>query len=234
MAKTKWLLFDAGKTLLDFRPSMADVVERALAPRGISLTPAQREALEPAMWRHCDRISRERGTRTSIPDAWTYWADTYEAVAQELQLPDPAERALDLCDAFASPDAWQPYPDVTPALQRLSSLGVRMGVVSNWTDALHDILKGLDLYRYFDFVLTSAEVGVEKPDPAIFRPALRLADRAPEQLLYVGDSLTHDLPASTAAGLMFTLIDRDGRHQGAPCHRTTSLHELVAMIEMAG
>jgi len=234
MSKTKMILFDAGQTLLDFNPTMADVVQRTLAARGITLTAAQREQIEPAMWRHSSRIARERGTRTSVADSWTFWVDTYEAIARDLELPDPAERALDLTDAFASADAWRPFPDVVPGLGRLAALGIPMGVVSNWTDALHGILQGLGLFHYFDFVITSAEVGVEKPDPSIFRPALRLADLAPEEILYVGDSLTHDLPAATTAGLNFLLLDRAGRHQGAACHRTSSLNDLASLLERAG
>jgi len=231
--KTKMILFDAGQTLLDFRSSMAEVVSRSLLRDGIRLAKAQQELVEPLMWSHSVRLQAERGTRTSVAESWAFWAAVYEGMALDLGLPDPARHAVHLMEAFASPDAWEPFADVHSTLTRLRSVGLSLGVVSNWSVALHGILTGLDLHDYFDFVITSAEVGVEKPDPAIFGPAMEAAGVCASECLYVGDSLTHDLPSSMAAGLDFALIDRAGRHHHAPCARLASLHDLARLAERA-
>lgn len=231
--KTKMILFDAGQTLLDFRTSMAEIVSRSLQRVGIDMPEDQLEHVEPLMWKHSVRLQSEWGPRTSVERSWAFWSAVYEGMAADLGLPDPARQAIHLTQAFSAPDAWRAYDDVHSTLERLRHLGVPLGVVSNWSVALHGILAGLDLRDYFDFVVTSAEAGIEKPDPAIFGPALAAAGLPAEQCLYVGDSLGNDLPSSTAAGLAFALIDRTGRHHHAPCMRLATLHDLILLAERA-
>ena len=51
------------------------------------------------------------------------------------------------------------------------------------------MLKNLGLAKYFDFVLTSEELGVEKPDVLMFDAALEAAgDISPDAAVHVGDS----------------------------------------------
>ena len=68
-------------------------------------------------------------------------------------------------------DAWELYPDVEPMLGAVREMGVHIGVVSDWGSNLRDILAGLELDRYLDFVLPSGAVGVAKPNPAFFAVA---------------------------------------------------------------
>lgn len=233
MRSKKMILFDCGQTLVDFHPTMADVVRRWLDPHGVAFSSAQLAQVEPLMWRHSARLQQERGLATSVSETRGFWHSVYVGIAADLGLADPVRQADRLTEAFSSPDAWRPFADVPTGLDRLERLGVRLAVVSNWSDALHGILQGLHLADYFEFVITSAEVGVEKPDPAIFRPALDATGLSPAEILYVGDSLGHDLPASAAAGLDFALIDRAGRHVHAPCRRIHSLLDLAALLEKA-
>lgn len=58
--------------------------------------------------------------------------------------------------------------------QDLRQYPVKIGVISNWDDRLHKVLEAMKLRPYFDFVLTSTVVGVEKPDSAIFQLALQV------------------------------------------------------------
>ena len=61
---------------------------------------------------------------------------------------------------------FDPYEDVVPALRRWRAAGLRLVVVSNWDISLHDVLRQTRLDELLDGVLTSAEVGASKPDPA--------------------------------------------------------------------
>ena len=49
-------------------------------------------------------------------------------------------------------------------------------------------------------IIISEEFGLMKPDPAIFNEATQQAGYAPEQILYVGDSLTSDVDGALNAG----------------------------------
>jgi putative hydrolase of the HAD superfamily len=102
------------------------------------------------------------------------------------------------------------FPDAAPALAELRALGLRLVCVSNWDVSLPEVLERCGLAGALDGVVTSAEVGARKPDPAIFAPALELAGCAATEALYVGDTPAEDLAAARAAGVPGLLIDRTG------------------------
>ncbi|WP_338123146.1 HAD family hydrolase [Streptomyces microflavus] len=91
------------------------------------------------------------------------------------------------------------YPDVQPALGGLQELGIRVVVAGNQTAKAGDMLRGLDLPA--DLVVTSAEWGVAKPDPAFFTRVLEASQAMPSETLYVGDHPANDIFPAAAAGL---------------------------------
>jgi putative hydrolase of the HAD superfamily len=102
------------------------------------------------------------------------------------------------------------YPDAEPALRGLRERGMRLLAVSNWDCSLSAVLERCGLGELLDGVVTSAEVGASKPDPAIFRAALERAGSEPGQALHVGDTPEEDLAGARAAGIRALLIDRSG------------------------
>jgi putative hydrolase of the HAD superfamily len=105
---------------------------------------------------------------------------------------------------------FQPYPDAAPALEALRARGLRTICVSNWDYALPDVLQRCGLAGLLDGVVTSAEAGASKPDPAIFERALSLAGCSAAEAIHVGDSLEEDVGGARAAGLEALLLARDG------------------------
>ncbi|KAI8975429.1 HAD-like domain-containing protein [Mycotypha africana] len=92
---------------------------------------------------------------------------------------------------FNAGDAYTIFPDVLPTLEELKNQGFRMGVISNADERLATIIDNLELGKYFDFVLASADVGVVKPNKAIYDKALKAAGREvkPQEALHVGDDV---------------------------------------------
>jgi putative hydrolase of the HAD superfamily len=90
-------------------------------------------------------------------------------------------------------------PGARGGLERLRAHGLALAVVSNWDVGLHDHLDALGLAPFFAAIVTSAEVGAEKPDPAIFRAALDRLGVAPERSLHVGDHAFDENGAAAAA-----------------------------------
>jgi putative hydrolase of the HAD superfamily len=119
-----------------------------------------------------------------------------DVAAAELGVPVSVEQLL-------SALVFAPYPDVRPALERWRARGLRLVVVSNWDASLPLTLARLGLE--FDGVVTSAEAGAAKPDPAIVHRALELAGTT--DALLVGDS-PEDAAAARAAGIECVLLDR--------------------------
>jgi putative hydrolase of the HAD superfamily len=83
------------------------------------------------------------------------------------------------------------------AVQQLRARGLAVAVVSNWDLSLHERLAPLGIP-----VVTSAEAGARKPDPAVFRVALERLEVSPERTLHVGDTAA-DEEGARAAGLAF-------------------------------
>ncbi|XP_023247922.1 rhythmically expressed gene 2 protein-like, partial [Copidosoma floridanum] len=128
--------------------------------------------------------------------------------------------ASGLIDCYSSKHCWHKYPGT---LELLDSLHGRrdlvLGVVSNFDERLGIVLDSTGLRSYFAFVLTSYGFGIQKPSPAIFQEALRLASLGlsreirPEEAVHVGDRLDNDFLGARGAGWNAVLIDRDGKNE---------------------
>jgi putative hydrolase of the HAD superfamily len=147
------------------------------------------------------------------------------AVIQEhlrtaLPLPDVEE-------ALLAAVRFRAYPEVPGALARLRAGGARLAVVSNWDVSLHDVLERTGLRPLVDAVVISAELGVAKPDPAIFAAALERLGAAAGDALHVGDSVEHDVAGARAAGIDAVLVARDGAEVPDGVRAVASLDELL-------
>ena len=75
-----------------------------------------------------------------------------------------------------------------------------VALLSNATDRLRSDLRALSLEDEFDAIFSSAELGVAKPDPEVFRRVCAALGLAPEQCLFIDDSAGH-VAAAAAVGL---------------------------------
>lgn len=125
---------------------------------------------------------------------------------------------------------------VPETLEALRARGLHLGIVSNVDeDQLAYMVQLGRLERYFDSLLSSEKAGSCKPDLAIFEEALRRARCAPEETLFVGDSIHQDIEGANRAGLRSVLIwhradreppDRDPR----PQHVIRRIPELLPLV----
>jgi len=119
---------------------------------------------------------------------------------------------------------WAMFPDVPGCLDALA--GRRLGIISNGEAGQQQRkLEALGIGDRFDPVIVSAEIGLAKPDPAIFRYACRLAAAEPEACLFVGDQLAGDARAAAAVGLRGVWLDRSG--QARPPGDVEMIHSLA-------
>ena len=123
------------------------------------------------------------------------------------------------------------FPDTEPTLQSLSAAGYALGVISNSIGTIAEQLARAGLARYFRFILDSAVVGVEKPDPAIFRMALDQARVAAGEAVFIGDTYATDVGGAQQAGIRGLLIDRFGCYDDSVgCRRLRTLGELTEVV----
>ncbi|HEX3910052.1 MAG TPA: HAD family hydrolase [Solirubrobacteraceae bacterium] len=109
--------------------------------------------------------------------------------------------------------AWRPFDDVSPMLVALASSHGEavLGVVTNGEGGPQRAkLAAIGLAESFSVVVASGEVGLAKPDPAIFALACERLGVKPEQAAHVGDRLDLDARAAASAGLLGVWLDRPG------------------------
>jgi HAD superfamily hydrolase (TIGR01549 family) len=103
-------------------------------------------------------------------------------------------------------DADDLYPDVRAALAELRRRGLKVIVAGNQPPQAKAALMRMDLP--VDEVFTSAEWGVEKPDPAFYHKVAQVAGVSEQDILYVGDRLDNDVLPAARAGMRTALIRR--------------------------
>ena len=111
---------------------------------------------------------------------------------------DPATFTAAYVDALV----FEILPGAAQTLEKLRSRGLELAVVSNWDLTLPDRLDQLNLTESLSTIVSSAEAGVPKPDPAIFELALSRLGVQPERALHVGDGAA-DEAGARATGMHF-------------------------------
>jgi putative hydrolase of the HAD superfamily len=108
---------------------------------------------------------------------------------------------------FAEAGVWELYPEVIDVLEKLAPQ-FQLAVVSNFDGRLRFILEHLGISKFFRHVFISSELGADKPDPEIFRHALKFIRLEPNQVLHAGDDAERDWKGATTAGLSIFQLDR--------------------------
>jgi putative hydrolase of the HAD superfamily len=214
------VLLDALGTLIELERPWPHLVDE-LAARGLVVGEDDARAAMLAEMAYYRAHHDEAVDWTALKDLRRRCA---AVVQEQLQTSLPLD---DVLDALLAAIRFRAYPEVPDVLARLRASGARLAVVSNWDVSLHDVLERTGLRPLVDAVVISAELGVAKPDPAIFRAALDRLGAAPEGAVHVGDSLEHDVAGARAAGLEAVLVARNGAPAPDGVRTVRSLAELV-------
>ena len=212
---TQAVFFDAGYTLLCMDPDQPTVFLRVCSQLDIEIVHEHfAEGVQRANTLLGPRQPHDVPkpfSQDAVDRFWTEYNRTLLSVcARNARDAAKAERVY---RTFAAAITWRVYDDVRGILQTLRAQGVRLGIISNWTGDLEDVLERVGLRSSFDFALDSARLGYEKPHGEIFDEALRRTGVEPASAVHIGDSPEHDVDGALAAGLRAILLDRNNRHQ---------------------
>lgn len=240
MSSFELVCLDAGFTLLEPRRTMSERLASVIEALGghVPTEEELRRAWEVAdRWFWDDYHRPDNNTWAHDARIEETWRAYHQRMLQELGLEAIQDRLIPaILEAQFHPDQWTLYPDVEPALARLRTDAQRegrrlaIGVISDWGSQLEEIVRGLGLDRYLDFVLASGAVGLAKPDPAFFRVAADRAGVEPSAAMMVGDSLRADVEGARAAGMTGVLLDRAGEAEAAGVPVIRGLDQLPALV----
>ena len=208
-ARPKAIFFDAMGTLFYLTHNVGHHYAVVGSELGLKLDPAKLDRGFHEAWSSMPIRQAINGPRENDDKDW--WREVVEKVLREIA---PALTELDrdnffeiAYEHFAEAGVWEIYPEVAGVLQELQP-HFQLAVISNFDGRLRMILEHLGISKFFSRVFVSSEVGADKPDPEIFRRALKFMKLEPNEALHVGDDLERDWEAATMAGLHVFKLER--------------------------
>lgn len=222
----KTVFFDLGSTLIYMDPQPEEVFAALCREQGIAVEPeAISQAYEKADEFYFENMLKYKGRMDQL------WLKYDGIVLEDLGIPNPSHRlAWAISRGFREGHFWHLFPETGEVLGGLRRAGYKLGIISNADEGVERILSWLGLPELVDTITYSQEVGVEKPNPRIFRIALQRTEASPKEAIHVGDRYDADVVGAQAVGITPVLIDREENHRDLDCLRIRSLEELWGIL----
>jgi putative hydrolase of the HAD superfamily len=219
----KAVFFDAVGTLFRLTKTVGDHYAYVAREVGLQLDAQTLERAFHAAWKQMPQRPAIDGPRENDDKGW--WRELVDLVLDQVA-PSLSEVDRDnffeiAYEHFAEAGVWELYPEVVDVLEKLQPR-FQLVVISNFDGRLRFILGHLGVSKYFTYVFVSSEIGADKPDPAIFRRALKFMNLQPNEVLHVGDDSERDWKAAAEAGLSVFKLDR----------QENSLHDLLGILKL--
>ncbi|XP_068172064.1 haloacid dehalogenase-like hydrolase domain-containing protein 3 isoform X2 [Antennarius striatus] len=210
-APLQWVLWDVTNTLLKVRASVGEQYCKEAERMGLNLDPVEVDAAFRQVYQHhCSKYPNYGITHSM--DGQTWWMGVVQDTFSHCRVFSDSQKALESC----------------------SSLGLKLGVVSNFDKRLERILHVCGLLPHFSFLITSEEAGVAKPNPSIFDQALQKCGTLAASVAHVGDDYVNDYLTSRSMGIHGFLLDRHNKYKNSVPrqHRLSSLEELSSHLQL--
>lgn len=235
-ARIEVVFFDVGNTLFRPHPSMSAVCRHVLEQFGYTATDEElARGLAAADSYYEYRYWTDDTFWANEEDASEMWAEMYALLLEEIGIDgDRHLMGRALYDYFGHGDRWRTFEDVVPVFERLREEGYRLGLISNWDSRLAKLCFDMGLDRYLDSVVSSASIGLIKPDPKIFEVALERMGVPPGSAVHVGDHYYADILGARSAGIYPVMIDRWGSGHTADAPVIEDLYGLLPLLGIAG
>jgi putative hydrolase of the HAD superfamily len=237
------LIFDLGSTLMHFDGEWPQVFKRANTELLQQLVAAGLELPgDEFLGKFSARLESYYAERDSefIEHTTAYILRTLLGEFGYPDLPEPQLREALQAMYAVSQSHWHPEEDALPTLKALRDQGYRLALISNAADDsdVQTLVDKASIRHLFERILTSAEAGIRKPNPQIFRRVLEELDVLPFRAAMVGDTLGADILGAQNAGLFSIWITRRADVPANRAHAETirpdatieTLEELPALL----
>ncbi|MEW5806844.1 MAG: HAD family hydrolase [Acidobacteriota bacterium] len=220
-----YIFFDAGGTLIDLDYSY---LRKLLRAKGNETDESLLAFAEGKARAWVDRTLR--GSDKKPVDLWKSYFNIIfrEAGAEDGSMEDVIEH---LWERNAEEGLWKtPIRGVMEILDELKNRGFPMSVISNAHGRVANDLRDAGLVSYFEYIFDSHWMGVEKPNPEIFRQAMKKVHATPSESLYVGDVYAIDIVGAKSAGMDAFLIDRYSLVDDVDCPKIKHISDLLDIL----
>jgi putative hydrolase of the HAD superfamily len=205
----KTIFFDAAGTLIYLPESVGHHYALVGHQVGLDLDAPALDRAFLASWKQMPNRPAINGPRDDDDKEW--WGELVRRVIDQVA---PGTNELDR-DAFfeaayshfAEAGVWELYPEVVEVLESLKP-HFKLAVISNFDGRLRMILEQLGVSQFFSNIFVSSELGADKPDPEIYRRALKLCETEASEALHAGDDPIRDWRGAAEAGLSIFRLER--------------------------
>ena len=229
----KAVFFDLYQTLIRYDPPREQLQAKVLKEFGIDVAP---EAIRRALL-IADEFVYQEHARWSLSKRPTEEKMAVYAQYQRILLKEAGVDASEQLIAGALGKMQQfglklvLFDDVVPVLTQLRERRLILGLISNVDRDITPLCDELGLSSLLQVVVTSQNAGFNKPQPEIFREALRQAGVEPSEAIDVGDQYQIDVVGAREAGIKGVLLDRgDDFREVTDCPRIQNLTDVVKYL----
>src|SRR5438552_6719242 len=183
----KAIFFDAVGTLFYLTETVGDHYALIGSEVGVTLDAHQLDRAFYTTWKQMPSRPAIDGPREDDDKGW--WRQLVDLVLDQVapSLSDfDRDNFFEIAyEHFAETGVWELYPEVLEVLEKLRPR-FQLAVISNFDGRLRLVLGHLGISKFFSHVFISSEIGADKPDPEIFRRALKFIRLSVNQVIHVG------------------------------------------------
>jgi len=224
----EFLFLDLDDTILDFRKAERIAIARTIRDFGVEPTDEILHRYHLINKWHWEQLELGKMTRAEVLE------NRFGVLFQELGVEADKTACARTYERNLSQGHWF-LPGAEEAVEALSKK-YRLFLASNGTASVQKgRMTSANLYRFFEKVFVSQEIGHNKPSPEYFEAAFsRIPGFDKDKCLMVGDSLTSDIRGGINAGIKTCWVNPEGlpcREDIRPDYEIQYLHQLEALLE---
>ena len=186
--KYEALIFDVGDTLVKHSPGEEEIYISRIEYLGFMVDDVTAKSIANAITKTAhEQIQKEQNGSPRMPDN-DFTAMLDKAALSCINKEKNEDELLRQLNNISLPkQELTIIPGTVDVLQSLKDKGFRLGIVSNHRAWLPEFLKEIGLTPFFETIVVSDIVGVEKPDTRIMKIALDNMKLKASSCLYIGD-----------------------------------------------
>ena len=224
----EFLFLDLDDTILDFHKAERIAIAKTIRDFGVEPTEEVLNRYHVINKWHWEQLELGKLTRPQVLQ------DRFGMLFAELGVQADKVACARAYEVNLSQGHWF-LPGAEEAVEALSKK-YRLFLASNGTASVQKgRMTSANLYRFFEQVFVSQELGHNKPSPAYFQAAFsRIPGFDPAKAIIVGDSLTSDIRGGIHAGIATCWVNPDHlpcREDIRPDYEIEYLHQLEALLE---
>ena len=224
----EFLFLDLDDTILDFHKAERIAIAKTIREFGVEPTEEVLERYHVINKWHWEQLELGKLTRAQVLE------NRFGKLFEELGVAADKTACARAYEHNLSQGHWF-LPGAEEAVERLSKR-YRLFLASNGTATVQKgRMTSANLYRFFERVFVSQEIGHNKPSREYFEAAFAaIPGFAREKCLMVGDSLTSDIRGGINAGIKTCWVNpthAPGREDIRPDYEIEYLHQLEALLE---